>query len=623
MNENRLTEQGKKVIVIGGSGETGRRILQCLRQTYPTLDLTSANRNPQPCAVPDVAQVKLDLDDKAASVACLSQYDLAIIAVGPMNAFGSTPHELCLAVGIDSIDINDSLSAADAIFNLHEQAFEKGCAVYTGFGLAPGISTLMLMELAQQKRSASGRYCSRLYMGAAYGGGKSSPYSMLANFNKQITLFRDNKRLKIETPWKDEQRDFQFPWQTKPTPMIPYSTPEIAALAHERFDRDLTPVSSLDSRFHIQFFSPGLAQTIARINPGPKTINFLASKFYASGQSIKTRKNADPDTYLWVYPDDDPDAGIWLHGIISSYDLTAVMACAMFDCWHNAEIAERKGVFSVELLSAATRHLLTEALKKRGISWNDVNLEEQRLDNNYFGWLETNVGELNSLRNFGKNWYTVERHHPRMAELQKTFLLQSPLWLRLKQELNSLQLTGFVAKVMLRWRQHYKQLSDYRQHDKTWNVITRDLSMFTSGYSCLRDTIGQEDALKLYRDMFLATGDMEMRWLWPNPETFAHLVDPAEGVHQYWHTFMQGYQQLGLLTFTREELSERNYRYQIVDCKYAEVFNRLHCPELTNLVREMEEKALRTIARKSSLDIIWEHQPNGRSRIQLSSAQGE
>src|SRR5437762_1935113 len=105
-----------RIVVIGGSGETGRRILRMLRARHPTLILTSASRRAATGdhLPPDVPHIAFDMRDSDSAIAVLRQFDLAILALGPMNAFAATPHAQCLQAGIDCIDINDNLDAADA-----------------------------------------------------------------------------------------------------------------------------------------------------------------------------------------------------------------------------------------------------------------------------------------------------------------------------------------------------------------------------------------------------------------------------------------------------------------------------------------------------------------------------
>lgn len=606
-----------KIIVIGGKGETGQRILNYLKQTYPELLLICASRQ-NTSKLQDIPFVSIDINNAQQSIALLKDYDLAILAIGPMERLQASPHQLCLEAGIDCIDINDSASASKAILALHEAAQQKQCSIYTGMGLAPGITTLMLMQLAEQKRSKNAVYRSRLYMGAAYGGGKTSPYSMLANFSKKITVFQQGKSQTIATPWKKAPYKFHFFGQEKPLAMIPYGTPEVISLSNERYDQQATPINTLDSRFHIQFFPMGMAKAIAAFNPSEKTINFLANKFYNSGQSIKNKPKADPDTYINIFPDNAPEQGLMLQGSISSYDLTALMTCAVTDCWLNNCLIEKNGVYSVEFLSTTTRNNLAKALNTRGITWQEADTKKLQAENNYFGWLESNTHQVQTLRHYGKNWYTVAKQHPRMAYLQKHFLFQSEVWQTLTKQLNILQLTKFIINMLIRWQQHGKQLAQYAAKSNEWKKLTKDLSMFTSGYSLLRETIGQQLAYSYYRKMFLETGDMEMQWLWPQATAFALLENPAQAVYQYWLAFLESYQQWGLLNFTQTKLADGSYHVHINQCIYAEVFTKLDCPELANLVREMEHYAFTRIASKTNLMIDWQQKDNGETAVNLT-----
>lgn len=607
----------KKIIVIGGTGETGQRILKYLKQSYPDISITCASRQ-NTLTQKDIPFVTLDINNKQQTIELLKNYDLAILAMGPMERLLDTPHQLCLDAGIDCIDINDSASASKAILALHTAAQKKQCSIYTGMGLSPGITSLMLMQLAQAQKSTTGTYCSRLYMGAAYGGGKTSPYSMLANFTKKITVFQQGKLQSIATPWKKDPYQFHFFGQEKPLAMIPYGTPEVISLSSERYDQQLAPITTFDSRFHIQFFPLAMAKAIANFNPSTKTINFLAKKFYSSGQSIKHKPKADPDTYICIFPDNQPKQGIMLQGSISSYDLTALMACAVIDCWLNNKLKEKNGVYPVEFLSTTTREYLVQMLEQRGISWRTGDTDALKHQNNYFGWLESNIYNVQTLRHYGKNWYTVDKVHPRMVYLQKQFLFQSEVWQSLKSKLNRFQLTSFVIKMLIRWKKQKKQLEQYAQKSIEWKNLIKDLTMFTSGYSLFRETVGKEIAYPLYRKMFLDTGDMEMQWLWPQAEAFALLANPAEAVYQYWLAFLESYQQLGILNYSQTMLSKDCYHIHIDQCIYAEVFNKLECPELANLVREMEHYAFTRIASKTPLIIDWHQKANGEADVFLN-----
>jgi hypothetical protein len=143
--------------------------------------------------------------------------------------------------------------------------------------------------------------------------------------------------------------------------------------------------------------------------------------------------------------------------------------------------------------------------------------------------------------------------------------------------------------------------------------------MFTSGYSCAREVLGQEEALKLYQRMFLETGKMEMRWLWPAPETFAAFSSPEAAIKQYWLEFINSYQALGIFKASISKPTENKVICVISECAYAKMFTELGCPELSDMVREMEKEALLYICSKSSLSIDWETHGKGSATIVLDN----
>ncbi len=616
-------DKASRIIVLGGSGETGKRIVNYLSASYPQISIASAARRPQENVSKknNVTVEQLDIDEQEQAIEILKKYDLAIIALGPMERYGNKPHQLCLKAGIDAIDINDSLVAADKILSLHEHAIAAERQVFTGMGFAPGLSTLLLTQLAREKASSTGNYHCRLYMGAAYGGGETSPYAVLASFSKKLDCFRDNQRVQCDTPWQDEHAKFQFPAQKKAVDLIPFATPEVAGLASGRLPDDLM-IASLDSRYHIQYLSQGFARLLAKFNFGESMINRLAKKFFSGGQSMKNKKDADPDTTLWVYPEDAMEQGLMVHGVISSYDLTALMACSVTDCWLNDKLQSYQGVFAVEHLEQQTCKDLHSALTTRGVTIRRSSKENYEEADVNFGWSDTPVSKVSKLRNYGENWYSFECAHPKMAALQQRFLFDSDIWKSLKQKLHFLSFTSFVITTMFRWKSHNKRLAAYREKDgeltmTRWRAITKDMSMFTSGYSRAREILGKEVAFKQYRKMFLETGRMEMRWLWPKPEVFAAFSDPAQSIIDYWSAFMRNYASLGLFDVKLDDSDSSVLVCDIKRCAYAKMFFELGCGELASLVREMEQEALAFICSQSGLQLEWQHKEKGEARVIL------
>lgn len=608
----------KKIIVIGGTGETGRRILRALQIRCPHLRLSCAARRPDrgdnlPAGI---SRVTLDIDDSQSAVMTLRQFDLAIIALGPMDAYGARPHALCLEAGIDCVDVNDSLSAADAIQALNATAKTQGRRVLTGMGLTPGLSGILLMKLVREHASPSGTYRSRFYAGAAYGGGETSPYVLLDSFKPTLTAFINGQRQVQASPWGDAHSRFTFAGHASPAALIAYSAPEIAALSEREPSQHVNAINTLDYRYSIQFLSPRSARFMGRLSRWKTLRKRLATVFFNSGQSMKKRKNADPDCCLWVYPDDRPEDGWVVHGCISSYDFTALTACAAAQWLLSEPEHVAAGVHSMEQLPVSAHLAMETLLYQHGISARRASDLNSAKDPLQFGWCQVVSGSSRDLPHFGQCWYDAVMH-PRMAALQTTYLTDSAVWARLRETQRGVRLGSFVVSFLWRWRDHHRRLAGFRsQHGAQaaeWARITRDMSMFTAGYSRVRDLLGQHEAFALYREMFLATGKMEMRWLWPVPEVMAATDDPASATLSYWQAFMVRYQTLGLL---KGQCTENGYR--IEHCTFADMFTRLGCPELSMLMREMEHEALQYMARLTTLDIDWQYADNGCATVSLN-----
>lgn len=603
----------RSVVVIGGSGESGRRIVRDLRMRHPALRVASASRHRDgESELPAGATwCELDIERPDEARDRLRAFDLAVIALGPMEHVGARAHSLCLEAGVDCVDINDSLAAADAILALDQQAAANGCRIHTGLGLSPGLSTLLLLQLAHENASAAGLYRSRLYMGAAHGGGKTSPHALVASLRKQLEVYRDGRRQRIASPWHDAASRLRFPGHDQPLALIPYATPETATLSRNGAQAGIT---GLDSRFHVQFLPQGLARAIAAIAPGPALRDAVARRFHASGQAAKLRRSADPATTLWVYPDDRPHDGLVVHGPLSAYDLTSAMVCAVIDGVVAGWLRTPPGVWSLDGHTTPDQvQRLGDALRRRGVLIRPAATAEDDAERFRFGWCQAIGNCVRTLRHHHKSWYSAAVPlPPALGRLQRSCLRRSELWTTLRGELGVAGFAALLPRIARRWFGFHRRTASYRRRQPPWPTIARDFSLFAAGYREIRQVLGQARALTLYRRMFLDSGRMEMRWLWPDPELFALLPDPAAAVRDYWSAYLDDCQTLGLLEVRRD-----GDTFQLHDCAYATLFRLLGCPELSGLVREMERDALSDLARAVGLDLEWHAGEKGGAEITL------
>lgn len=197
--------------------------------------------------------------------------------------------------------------------------------------------------------------------------------------------------------------------------------------------------------------------------------------------------------------------------------------------------------------------------------------------------------QARSLKNYGACWYGV-RVPAAVQREQLRCLTRS----RLAGELTAGQKIRLVARGLARWGGLKRRADDLAApRPPAFCNVVRDFAMFAAGYGELRALWGEGRARARYGEMFLATGDMEMAWLWPPPSDFAAAPDPIATLIAYWGAYLGAYRDLGIYEF---EPPRHAAGGDIVTAVRASVFRelleRFDCPELGGLVHEMERRAL-------------------------------
>ncbi len=603
-----------KILVIGASGETGRIILKYIKSRHPKVRLYAGGRH-EVSDIQEAEFVKIDINEHNSAVSIVSDFDLVIASCGPMERVLAKVHDICLDAKVDVIDINDSAKAAKLALENHNKAQKSGIRIYSGMGMSPGLTSIMLRSLAEQKLSDKGIYRARICMGTSYGGGPTSTYAMLDNLVPEIPVFKDSQISVIKNPWVDERASFQFQGKSKKLSGVHYATPEMYALSSDRYPRDKAPVTEYDIRCTMEGFPVMAAKIISLLNRPGKMRDFLARLFYKSGQKMKGKKNSDPDNQIVLYPDDAEDQGIMLFGDVSSYDLTAGMVASMVDSWLSGKLTEKPGSYTVELLTPESFKSVIEALDARSIYWKSV--LEVRRSREPWGWLERDPNQVSTLRHFGENWYTV-KIHPRMQKVQSQILYDSRLWEEIKKNCSKVKLASFVVKMLLSWRKNIKALKAYTERNKLYKDLVRDMGMFCAGYKETSNLLGEKKAYLLYKEMFLTAGGSEMTWFMPIPETFMRFKDPASAVLEYFSAMLKKNAELGFLTFKSlidESQEKKRVHFEIGNCIYASIFKELGCGELADLIRLEEMQELNRITKDMNISYDYKFLGEGDADI--------
>lgn len=173
-----------RVMVVGGSGVTGRLVIEGLR-AMPGVQCACAARHRDP-RLP-VAFHRLDIfGDRREAVDALRGADWAILCLGPFERVRARAHELCIEAGVHCLDVNDSVDARRDIVALDGPASEAGVRIVTGCGLCPGISTLLLSSLANRCARPADSVRADLFIGRGQDVGAGALASMLSSLTGAV-----------------------------------------------------------------------------------------------------------------------------------------------------------------------------------------------------------------------------------------------------------------------------------------------------------------------------------------------------------------------------------------------------------------------------------------------------
>jgi saccharopine dehydrogenase-like NADP-dependent oxidoreductase len=196
-----------------------------------------------------VGRIRVDLRAEDSAVETLAGYDLVVLAVGPFEVLGAAPHRLCLAAGVNCVDINDSLDVAREIFELSAACEEAGVLILTGMGLSPGLTTMLLLDLLDRAPPGERRARLRVFVGGDQDAGRSAVRAMLASFTPKVPEIRAGELELVAHDERSSEAKFVFDRDAGPVRVIHYPTPEMWTLPRSRRGASL---ERLDYRVHFE-----------------------------------------------------------------------------------------------------------------------------------------------------------------------------------------------------------------------------------------------------------------------------------------------------------------------------------------------------------------------------------
>lgn len=587
-------ERPWRVVILGGFGCVGQLIardMQC--HLGPDVELTLAGRHADAdaAAALQCRALQLDIED-AGSAARLAGFDFAVIAAGPTTSLGAKAQRLCIDAGVACLDINDSIEATRHILALHEEARRRQVDVFTGFGLMPGLSTLLLMRLVADEPSRPDRYRLRLYMGARTAGGPASSHVLSAGFRDRVAGIVKGATLWRDARWHGSGTRFRFSGAAAPVPTLPFSSPEAVTIpAHPMARR----IADLDVRYHVQF----LPIALARLGAGLSRIGFtrgealLARLMSASAPSAARRRKSSASTVLVA--EADRGSRLMIGGAYPAPALTAAFASAAAARFLRDRVSAGGGVWAYEQTHDRLPHLADDLARRGIVMTDDADAEPSSPAD----------GRLEGLRHAGRCWYDTDIPHEIQAR-QWQLLRGSALWSALKAEIRPVRRPSAMLRFAARWRKLFTRARSHlhAQPATVAGPIARDLAMFAAGYGICREVLGTERAFRLYRRMFLETGAMEMDWLWPGPRALAAQPSAAELFLSYVAAYFGAYRKLGIYEIS-DAGSPLRLDLSIDRCLFSEILTDLSAAELAPLIRQMEMAAIARRGQALGCETTW------------------
>lgn len=317
-----MPPEAPAIVVIGGTGATGREIVAALGRTMPGARIAVAARRP----VAGMATVILDVEAPSAeAVRQLRGFDLAVLALGPFHAVRDKAHRLCIDLGLDCLDVLDCPATARDVLALAGAARGQGVRVLTGMGLNPGLSTLLLDLLLGCGFQPPQRMRVRLFAGGDEPAGYAATRMMLHQFGPTVEGFRQGRAVDVAATDDGDDASYRFPGLDGPVAAIHCTSAEPAMLAAAR-DADDMP-EQIDYRIHFQGMTPGVARVLRRSSGwrGERTTAVMAHVFLKL-HGLSRRRAGNRSSSIMVV--DDGRCRTWADGR-SVFGLTAGFAAVV------------------------------------------------------------------------------------------------------------------------------------------------------------------------------------------------------------------------------------------------------------------------------------------------------
>ncbi len=204
-----------KVLVLGGAGHIGSRIVQELRSLDPSLEVIIGDKNVERAREVanevggSVGVLAVDATSEDLLTDAMKVFDVVVSALGPFYRFGVPVLRAAIRAGVSFVDIDDDHDATEESLKLHEEAQRRGVTAVIGFGATPGITNMLAYHGARRLDEVHeiGTYWIWTALDPTMGPAIIDHY--FHAITGMVTAYRDGEWVKV--PALSEPESFEFP----------------------------------------------------------------------------------------------------------------------------------------------------------------------------------------------------------------------------------------------------------------------------------------------------------------------------------------------------------------------------------------------------------------------------
>jgi saccharopine dehydrogenase-like NADP-dependent oxidoreductase len=201
-----------RVLILGGRGRIGASVAaDILAHTGAVVTITGRTAINQPNLGERTEFLALDLTEVEKLENIIASSNLVIHCAGPFHFRDANVLKLCIAAGVNYLDVSDHRSFTAKALKYHDAAVNAGVTAIVNTGIFPGISNSMVRHDVEQFDNAETIHLSYLVAGSG-GAGITVMRTTFLGLQNPFTAWIDGKWQTVKPYTARENIDFPAPY---------------------------------------------------------------------------------------------------------------------------------------------------------------------------------------------------------------------------------------------------------------------------------------------------------------------------------------------------------------------------------------------------------------------------